>query len=156
MLEMNAQLFVAAGIIAAAFIIRFLWRARGRYGRTRPNSSVAEAFEGFRVDPDLNYYSSGSDVYPNAILGIEKTWKLESDLWKNRKLNSRNMKELVQNMQSSASETNSMLDGFDIADNRGRRIGNGYSIWGLTLVVEVTGENKVFVSTPPQGIYQHS
>lgn len=153
---MDTQILIAVGIIAVALIIILVRRVNWRYGKIRPNRYVAEAYEGFRVDPDLIYYISGSDVYPNAIIGIDKAWILESDLWKRKELSSLDMKELVQNMQSKVSEMNMALHGFDILDNHGRKIGNWYSILGLNMTVEITGDNRAVVYTPPLDTYHDS
>ena len=150
---MDTQILIAAGIIAIAFIAIMRWRVGANYGRFRPSSEVTKAYECFSVDPNLNYYISGSDTYPNAIIGIDKTWTLESDLWKKKDLSSQGMKELVQNMKMKALDQFSVLQGVDIVDNRGKNIGNWFSIMGLIMVVKITGERKVVVHTPPLDTY---
>lgn len=64
------------------------------------------------------------------------------------------MKELVQNMQSRSAEQNIMLHGFVILDNKGRKIGDWFSIMGVIMSVEVTGEKSVIVHTPPIDTYR--
>jgi hypothetical protein len=41
---------------------------------------VTKAFEKYQVNSNYNYYISGSDVYPNAIIGLDKALTLEPDL----------------------------------------------------------------------------
>lgn len=154
--DMDIQILIAVGIIAIAFITITRWRISTRYGKIRPSQDVTTAYECFSVDSNLNYYISGSDTYPNAIIGIDKTWTLESDLWRKKDLSSKSMKELVQNMQSKAAEQNIMLHGFVIFDNKGRTIGDWFSIMGLIMTVEVTGEKSVIVYTPPIDTYRNS
>jgi hypothetical protein len=152
--DMDTQILIAAGIIAIAFIAIMRWRVGANYGKIRPSSAVTKAYECFSVDLNQNYYISGSDIYPNTIIGIDKTWTLESDLWKQKTLSSQGMKELVQNMRMKAFEQSLTLHGFDIFDNRGKIIGDWFSIMGIIMVVKVTGERRVVVHTPPLDTYR--
>ncbi len=153
---MEIQILVAVGVVAIALIAITRWRVGGRYGKVRPNRDITVAYESFTVDPNLNYYISGSDTYPNAIIGIDKTWTLESDLWKKKDLSAEGMRDLVQNMQNRSSEQNSMLHGFVILDNKGQKIGDWFSIMGLITTVQLTGEKSVIVYTPPIDTYRNS
>ena len=102
---MNMKTWIALVIIALAAMILAFWRfSGGRFGELRPSREATEAYTSFRVDPEKEYYSSGSDVYPNALMGIDKSWVLESDLWKKRELTETGMKELVMNMQARSME----------------------------------------------------
>ena len=151
---MEIQVLIALVIIVIVLITIAIWRQAGaRYGKIRPSGDVSEAYGRFRVDPDLNYYISGSDVYPNAIIGIDKAWTLESDLWKKNDLDSQRMKELVENMRAKSAERTLTLHGFDIFDNRGRKIGDWFSIMGIIMTVEIKGEKRVIVHTPPVDMY---
>lgn len=156
-LPMNAQLLTAVGVILAAMIVIILRQtANARYGRIRPNRRVAEAYERFEVDSNLVYYISGSEMYPSAIIGIEKSWTLDSDLWKQKDLSPREMKELVQNMMNKAAFRPMSLHGFDILDHHGEKIGNCFSLLDVVTTIEITGEKRVAVYTPPINIYPDS
>ena len=52
------------------------------YGRLRLSKEVDQTFEKGIVLPDYNYYYSGGDARPWAILGIEKSYKLRTTQWK--------------------------------------------------------------------------
>jgi hypothetical protein len=153
---MDIQVLIAVAMIAIALIVIIKWRVGARYGNIRPSRDVTTAYECFSIDSNRNYYISGPETYPSAIIGIDKTWTLESDLWKKKDLSAQSMKELVRNMQSKSAEQNSMLHGFDICDNRGRKIGDWFSVMGLITTVEITGERKVIVYTPPIDTYRQS
>ena len=152
-MEIQAALIVLV-IIVVVLIATAILRTGARYGKIRPSGKVSDAFNRFEVDPDLNYYISGSDVHPNAVIGINKTWTLESDLWKKKELNSQSMKELIQNMQTKSAERILTLHGFDIFDDHGMKIGDWFSIMGVTTTVEITGEKRVTINTPPIDTYQ--
>lgn len=151
---MDMKDIVLLGIAAAAAMVLYLRRIGGRYGKIRPSSDVTDAYERFQADPNRNYYISGSDACPSAIIGIDKAWTLESDLWKARDLDAQDLKELVQSMQSRAMELNTTLHGFDIYDHRGRKIGDWFSILGFHVTVKMAGEGRVIISTPPADAYR--
>lgn len=103
----------------------------GNYGKIVPDGNVMHAFESYQVNPDLNYYISGSDVYPNAIMGIDKRYSLNSTLWKKVEFTPQTLKSLVDNMKAKVSEINQTLHGFTILDTKGNDIGNWYSILNI-------------------------
>jgi len=150
---MDIIILTALGIAATAFIILRRWVESRRYGKFQPSDEITAAFESFRVEKNKRYYLSGPDNYPHAIIGIEKEWRLETDLWKQRDLSEQTMKELVQNMHSRALERNLTLYGFSILDDRDRNIGVWYSIMGLNMTVEIRGEYSVDIHTPPIDTY---
>ena len=52
------------------------------YGSLEASSEVTRAFDGYRMDMDLNYYFSGSATWPDAIIGVNKAYRLDSSLWR--------------------------------------------------------------------------
>ena len=146
---MDIQILIVVGLALVVLLILVASRTGDRYGKIRPSREVTEAYERFQVNPDLRYFTSGPDDYPNAIMGIDKTWTLDSDLWKVADLDSRRLKALVLNMQSRAMESTARLLGSTIYDNRGKNIGDWYSQPGLTITVKISGPQRVIVHTPP-------
>ncbi len=146
---MDTHLIIGVGIVAAALFAIIVSRITDRYGKIRPSRNVTEAYQNFCVNPQLRYYISGSDGYPGAIIGIDKAWTLESDLWKSRELDSRELKDLIQHMQSKGAESSTMLHGFAIYDNHGRIIGDRFSLPGLHMPVRILGAYRVVIDTPP-------
>jgi hypothetical protein len=139
---------------AACILLLIVWSfSDGRYGELRPNKEVTNNFETFRIDPGKEYYLSGPDVYPNAIIGIDKSRTLETDLWKKRDLTAEEMKELVGHMRSLAMEHIAFLQGYDILDDQGKKIGEWFSLPGMNIVIRMKGENRVSISTPPLDVY---
>jgi len=126
----------------------------GRYGGIAPNREATKSFESYSVSSDLNYYISGPDLYPNAIIGIDRRHVLVSDLWKKREFTPDELKILVRNMQSKAWEYGSMMHGFNVLDDRGNDIGDMYSILSVIITVKMVDENKVIIYTPPLDTYE--
>jgi hypothetical protein len=144
---------ILIGILAAAVVVLLIvWSfSQGRYGELRPNKEVTDAFETFRINPVQEYYTSGPDVCPNAIIGIDKSRMLETDLWTKRELTFEGMKKLVGNMRSRAMDQ--FLQGFDILDDRGAKIGECFSLPGISITIWIKGIDRISISTPPLDIY---
>jgi hypothetical protein len=115
------------------------------YGTLVPRSEVTQAFDGYRIDPDLNYYFSGAEAWPDAIIGVSKAYTLDSTLWRKITATPEVFKNLVSGMQSRPSTL--PLHGYAILDDQGRQIGVWYSMFGVRGYVKMEGE-IVDISTP--------
>ncbi len=113
---------------------------------------VDRSFARYEFRLDMNYYSSGSDSHPNALLGLNKEYTLESDLWKKVE-NAATFKEMVQGMQKKTGELMLTLHGFRIRDNAGKEIGIWYSILGARAGLVMKGEKRVLIDTPAIDTY---
>jgi hypothetical protein len=153
---MSIQIIIILCIGLLTVIVLATRIAGGRYGKLRASEDALEAFTSFRVDHHKNYYTTGSDAFPNALMGLNKDWSLESDLWKKRNPIDSGLQELVSNMQHKAAEKMLFLHGFDVLDNRGEKIGDWYSVLGLHITIRISGEKRVSISTPPLDTYQEN
>ncbi len=124
------------------------------YGSFEPDSAVTQAFETHQINPDLNYYISGSDVYPNAIMGLNKDYTLEPSLWKKEHMTPKKLKDMVEAMHKRASEMGMHVQGWSMRDAGGRTIGVWYSDSDATTFLKVEGNNMVSVARPPQNIFE--
>ena len=122
------------------------------YGSLVADGRVMDAFDKFKVNPNYNYFYSGSEVYPNAVIGLDKTYTLESDLWKKVDMTPSKMKEIVTFMKDKAATVNltTALHGFVIFDDKGKQIGVWYSIFQAmtNAAVRMTGDKTVQIDTP--------
>ena len=126
----------------------------GSYGKITPDRNVTQAFETYQVNPDLNYYTSGSDIYPHAIIGINKNYTLRSELWKKREFTPGILKNLVEDMQFKVMQFYETPYGFDILDNDGNDIGDWYSIFSATTIVKTGKDRSVMIITPDIDTYE--
>jgi hypothetical protein len=124
------------------------------WGKIMPNDQVKKDFESYQVSPDMNYFISGSDVYPNAILGLDKAYILDSTLWKKVDLNQASLKELVTYMKNRAIGFGQFQFGFAVLDDQGKQIGVWYSLLSASTGVKMKGDNKVMIYTPDQNTYE--
>ncbi len=137
----------AALILALAGCASFKMR-----GSFQVDQAVDRSFERFEFRQDMNYYSTGSDSYPNALMGLDKQYTLESDLWKKVE-SAATFKEMVQGMQKKTSEMNLVLHGFRILDNEGKAIGIWYAILEARAALVMKGDKRVLVYTPDLDLY---
>ncbi|MBW2560858.1 MAG: hypothetical protein JRE40_08395 [Deltaproteobacteria bacterium] len=121
----------------------------GNYGRIIPYGDVTGAFETYQIDPDLNYYISGSDVCPNAIMGLSRNYVLNSTLWKRVLMTPQTLDDLVSRMQMEDPHQ----FGFALFDNKGHRIGVWYSILSAPTVLWMEDDHTVVIVTPDIDTY---
>jgi len=119
------------------------------YGHINPSRDITQAFKNYEVKPDLNYYVSGRDLYPSAIIGIDKRYTLVTKMWKKREFTTEALKALVLNMQAKAMDQDSkFVYGFNIVDEEGNDIGDWYSIYRATTNVKRIEDNQLIISPP--------
>ncbi|HUH66325.1 MAG TPA: hypothetical protein VLZ07_07820 [Syntrophales bacterium] len=125
------------------------------YGRITPEPDVREAFEKYQVNPNYNYYISGSDVYPNAIMGLDKAYNLEPSLWKPAGMTPGKMRELVEAMRHKVKSLTwrLVLYGFAMYDDKGKQIGVWYSLFDAKTSVRMIDDHTVMVVTPDINTY---
>jgi hypothetical protein len=147
--SMNKIIWEAPFCVFASIVICFFIGCVGaNYGSIIPDAAATKAFETFQIDPDMNYYYSGPEVYPNALIGLKKSYVLDSDLWKPIVAQPKVFKELITAMQTIALEHGMLQHGFAINDNKGQTIGVWYSILTARTLVRMGDGNKVEIFTP--------
>jgi len=124
------------------------------YGSIVPHKGVTEIFESYQIDPNLNYYYSGSATFPSAIIGLHKDYRLDSDLWQKFEPTPEKLKELVTDMQKKALDMGSFQHGFAILDDKGKQIGVWYSLLFVTTAVKIVDDRTVVIITPPADVYR--
>jgi hypothetical protein len=120
------------------------------YGKITPNMEVTNAFETYQINTEYNYYISGSDIYPNAIIGLDKAYTLESDLWKKVEMTPKRFRELVTDMKDKAGTVHlgMPLYGFVMLDDKGNQIGVWYSILEAKTFLRMKDNRRVIIYTP--------
>lgn len=142
-MDVSLFLLIALAVVAGLFVFsRF---SRKQYGSLRMNGDVEKAFAKGRLDDGRQYYISGPDACPNAIMGLDRTWDLGDSLWKKQAFTTETMKVLV----SSMMEMQAACRGFDILDHRGQRIGVWFSAMDVFTTITILDHNRVSIATPP-------
>ena len=76
------------------------------YGSIVADGRVTDAFDKYQVNPNYDYFYSGSEVYPNAVMGLDKAYALDSDLWKKVDMTPAKLREIVTYMKDKAATVN--------------------------------------------------
>jgi len=115
------------------------------YGINKLSDDAAKAFESFRVLPDHNYYYSGLNVSPDAILAIHNSYVLTSeDLWTQTAPDGKQLKFWVESLQGSVANP---AYGYTILTPDGKQIGVIYTRWDPG-PVEMGEGNQVSIYLP--------
>lgn len=120
------------------------------YGKITPDREATRNFETYQINPNYHYYISGSDVYPHAILGLDKAYNLEPDLWKRVDMTAQKLRELVTDMQRNVTslDIRLALHGFAVIDDQGKQIGSWYSILAARTSLTMKDDRTVIIITP--------
>ena len=125
------------------------------YGKIDPSSEVTSAFERYEVNPNFHYYISGADLYPNALMGLDRRYRLDPEtLWKEVEMTPERMKQIVEQMKIRAFGFYQHQYGFEITDNGGRPIGVWYSMLEARTFVQVKEDGIVRIDTPDLDTYR--
>jgi hypothetical protein len=147
---MDIKILLVIGLaILGGLVLFFSGRLRERYGSLQASDSVTRAYEKYDLRPELNYYSSGPDAYPRAVIGIDRSLILDSDLWKQRNFDPETFRETIQNMQGRALSAMQLLHGFEIVDQRGARVGTWFSVLDVRTTVQMLKEHRIRIDPPP-------
>jgi hypothetical protein len=137
-------LFIALVVLTAC--------AAGTFGRLQRDQTAFQNFTTYNVLPGHRYYTTGVPGNPDAIIAVSDKYTLVTDRWQEQDMTRPLLSQTVGRMNAEVGVANSVgLLGSTILDDKGGRIGEWYSIVGLT-TVEMLGENKVSVHPPAKAM----
>jgi hypothetical protein len=144
-------LALCLGTVACASLLR-------NYGTINPKDEVTRTFEGYRVNSEYRYYVSGSLLYPNALMGLHRDYRLDPrTLWREVPgMTTAKMTEIVDYMKAKASRHNLFLFGFEMSDNSGRPIGVWYSVLWARTFLQMNEDGSVRIDTPELDVYERT
>jgi hypothetical protein len=136
-------------VLCIGFVVYLMSRSGEKYGTLKPSESATASLQSRSEAPDRDYYFSGPESHPLAIIGVEKKYRFDSAKhWIRIGPEQESLKRLMEAMQSGALPLNRNPRGFDMVDQRGERIGEWYSIMGIQGVIRRTGIDSVEVWPP--------
>jgi hypothetical protein len=123
------------------------------YGRFNPSDEVFQTFATYQVNKDFRYYISGPDLYPNALMGLHRSYQLDPrTLWREVQMTPEKMKEIVEYMNTRT--LSRRLEGFELLDNNGRPIGVWYSLLEVRTFLRIQEDGTVRIDTPDLDIHE--
>jgi hypothetical protein len=128
------------------------------YGTINVKGEVTQAFESYHVNSEFRYYVSGGLMYPNALMGLHRDYRLDpKTLWKAVPgMTTAKMTEIVDNMKTKASRHNMFQFGFEMTDNKGRPIGVWYSVLWARTFLRMNEDGTVRIDTPDLDVYERT
>lgn len=133
------RLALAAAVLAAAIA-----GCAGRHGAIRFDVGAQRLFEGAEVLQGHRYYTTGSELSPDAILALRSDRPLRSGLWREVPMTRETLALLVERMRGTR---NDGPPGSVVVDDRGERIGVWLS-WLPPLPVRLLDDGGVIVAPP--------
>jgi hypothetical protein len=119
------------------------------YGKISPSEEADRDIEAGVVRPEIRYYTSGSDLYPNALIGLHRDYRLDREtLWKEVAMTPEKLREIVGFMKAKAREFHLYPYGFDLLDPGGKKIGFWYSILTARTFLHFEEDGTVMILTP--------
>jgi hypothetical protein len=119
---------LSAALISCSIILTVLSGcSMSNYGQLKSNKATTQAFESYQILPNHKYYYRGTYSRPFAIVGINKDYELNSKLWVEIDLNSKDFRTLIDKVSLQGSGSTANPWGFIIFDHLGREVGVWYS-----------------------------
>ena len=140
----KARLFLP--VILALMTFFFAGCGSATFGRLQNSPEVTEAFRKSQILSNHQYYISGFQRVPYAIIAIDRNYKLRSSRWQPIDLDSSNLNQIVYRMEHVYSLT---PRGAWIVDHEGNRLGVWYSSQYQTKVTRENNNRIVVVSPEP-------
>jgi len=144
--------FVITGLILLAIGCAG-WPAAQQAGRFDLDEGVTGAFERYEMNPGYDYYISGSDACPNAVLGLEKGISLGETLWKPFPADPAAFKDIIDRMRLRAINLHRHQYGFVLRDGAGQAIGVWYSLISARTVIRRRSDGTFMIYTPDLDTY---
>jgi hypothetical protein len=146
MKKLNIPKIFVYFLMSIFFIILTMSCVGTNYSGLRMSGEVNNLFESYQVLDDYNYYFSGPDARPNAILGVHKDYTLRSNLWKPVELTPDQLKLWI-NMMTDHRGTALRTYGSRVVALDGKDIGIWYSPWSET-AVRMEDDGHVIINPP--------
>jgi hypothetical protein len=147
-MDEKAFLLVVIALLVG-FIVFFVSRSGENYGMLKPSDAATGHFQSGQPLPELDYWFSGPESHPRALIGVERRLRFDSAKhWMKVDAGEGSLKRLADGMTSKALQFNRNLRGFEMVDHRGERVGEWYSEVGIQAVIKRTGIDSVEIYPP--------
>jgi len=114
-------------VVLTVLIATFFTGCAANFGNYRLSRDVAQMFETLNMSGNYKYYYIGSDKNPDALMGLDRNYTLNNDLWKETDMNQKQLKNWIDEFNLNG-YANSVYGQY-ILDPKGKNIGIYYSKW---------------------------
>jgi hypothetical protein len=144
---LNKGKLSTAIIICFIILITLSGCSMSNYGQLKSNKEATQAFESYQILPDHKYYYRGTYSRPIAVVGIKENFELNSKLWVEIDLKSKDFRTLIDKVSLQGSGSTTHPWGFTILDHSGRDVGVWYS--AIRAAAVEINENGQIVNLSP-------
>ena len=153
-MRLRRVLILSVLLLMGLYIVACSGSLFRNYGQILANQEVDRDLEGNVVHPEFRYYISGSDLYPNAFIGLHRDYRLDREtLWKEVAMTTAKLREIVGFMKTKAYGFHQFPRGFDLIDTGGKKIGFWYSIFTARTFLRFEEDGTVMILTPELDTY---
>ena len=143
-LRAKTQLLIYSLILATMAVI-FAGCAAPISGRLQSSPEVTGVFQNSRILPDHQYYISGFQRVPYAIIAVDNNYQLRAGRWQPIDMDPTSLNQLIYRMESVYSLN--PRGGLEVLDPEGNRLGAWYSSQYQTRVKREK-DNRIVVVNP--------
>ena len=133
-----------AAIICVSLFYLLFSCATQNTGKLQSSDEITKIFEAHQIQPDYNYYFSGLQGIPDAIIGIHPNYSLRTDQWRQTDLSAQTLKTWISRMQAVQLVR---PQGAWILDHDGNRVGIWFSGMRQT-AVRLQQNNRIVIVAP--------
>jgi hypothetical protein len=126
------------------------------WGHYAPDTVVTQSYEAAQLNPAYQYFYSGPDTGPTAILGLKKEYKLVTDIWQKIEPNQAALGKILDGMRTRTFGVGQSLKGYILYDHNNNPIGTWYSIFAASPSIHMLGPNEVEIYSPPSDLYERT
>ena len=123
--------------------------AAGSGARLQRDGDAFDSFMNRKVLPGHRYYTTGPENTPDAIVALKEGYTLVEDTWKERKMTTDLLDDLVKQMHDMYGAVGVGLSGSNVFDDSGKAIGVWYSAISTT-EVNMVSPTEVSIAPPAQ------
>ena len=138
--------FIYGGLIVALMILILAGCSTPLVGRLQSSPEITEVFKSNRILPNHQYYVSGFQRIPYAIIAVDNNYQLRSSRWKPIDMDAAALNQLIYRMEHVYSIS---PKGALILDHEGNQLGIWYSSRIQTKVKREKDNQIVVVSPDP-------
>lgn len=142
---MKTKYITLGFVILAGFF--FLAGCMEKYGRIKANPDVKKIYANRMGLPDYHYYYTGRPNLPDAVIGIDKKYRLNARLWGKIETHQEVYHKIAHLDYTRSGDSD--LYGSDILDNNGIKLGIWFSNYVQTIVTK-NPDGTLDVYTPYQ------
>jgi hypothetical protein len=146
-----SQYFTVVALLLLSALISGCFQ---NYGRLKHNAAVSRNFQNYQVEPEYQYYYYGRTNMPYAIIGIDRTYHMQSRVWREVDPDTEKFQKMIFWIWDDIryAYQRNFTRGAEILDPEGKKVGIWYSgLWWAAIRFDENNRIVVMPETPFMG-----